>query len=184
MDRGAWWAAVHGIAKSQTWLSHFSLTFHFHALEKEKATHSSVLAWRIPGKGEAGGLPSTGSHRVRHNWSDLAAAAYRWGNWNSEWLNNLCKLAQQIAKPRPFGSNFHVILTTKRITEQRVLLKVGFQILNFPLKFRDKLGFKSLSGSKWMERRKYSSSKYFFSSLVCTDEQDTVKEGNRPKSAL
>ena len=56
-------------------LSHFTFTFHFHALQKEMATHSSVLAWRIPGMGEPGGLPSMGSHRVRHNWSDLAAAA-------------------------------------------------------------------------------------------------------------
>ena len=75
MDGGAWWAAVHGVAKSQTWLSDFPFTFHFPALEKEMATHSSVLAWRIPGTGEPGGLPSMGSHRVGHNWSNLAAAA-------------------------------------------------------------------------------------------------------------
>ena len=74
MGRGAWWAAVHGVAKSWTQLSDFTLTFHFHALEKEMATHSSVLAWRIPGTGEPGGLPSMGSHRVGHDWSDLAAA--------------------------------------------------------------------------------------------------------------
>ena len=67
MDGGAWWAAVHGVAKSWTRLSDFAFTFHFHALEKEMATHSSVLAWRIPGTGEPGGLPSLGSHRVRHN---------------------------------------------------------------------------------------------------------------------
>ena len=73
MDRGAWWAAVHGVAKSQR-LSDFTFTFHFHALEKEMATHSSVLAWRIPGMGEPGGLPSMGLHRVGHDWSDLAAA--------------------------------------------------------------------------------------------------------------
>ena len=66
-DGGAWWAAVHRIAKSQTRLSDFTFTFHFHALEKEMATHSSVLAWKIPGKGEPGGLPSMGSHRVGHN---------------------------------------------------------------------------------------------------------------------
>ena len=75
MGGGAWWAAVHGVAESQTRLSNFPFTFHFHALEKEMATHSSVLAWRIPGRGEPGGLPSMGSHRVRHDWSDLAAAA-------------------------------------------------------------------------------------------------------------
>ena len=67
MDRGAWWAAVHGVAKSRTRLSSFTFTFHFHALEKEMATHSSVLAWRIPGTGEPGGLPSMGSHRVGHD---------------------------------------------------------------------------------------------------------------------
>ena len=75
MDRGAWWAAVHGVANSQTQLNDFTFTFHFHALEKEMATHSSVLAWRIAGTGEPGGLPSMGSHRVGHDWSDLAAAA-------------------------------------------------------------------------------------------------------------
>ena len=67
MDGGAWWAAVHGVAKSRTWLSDFTFTFHFYELEKEMATHSSVLAWRIP---------EMGSHRVRHDWSDLAAAAW------------------------------------------------------------------------------------------------------------
>ena len=67
MDGGAWWASVHGVAKSQTRLSHFAFTFHFHALEKEMATHSSVLAWRIPGTGEPGGLPSLGLHRVGHD---------------------------------------------------------------------------------------------------------------------
>ena len=75
MDEGAWWAAVHGIAKSQTRLSNFTFTFHFHALEKEMANHSSVLAWRIPGTGEPCGLPSMGSHRVGHDWSNLATAA-------------------------------------------------------------------------------------------------------------
>ena len=64
---GAWWAAVHGVAKSWTRLNDFTFTFHFHALEKEMTTHSSVLAWRIPGKGEPGGLLSMGSHRVRHD---------------------------------------------------------------------------------------------------------------------
>ena len=74
MDGGAWWAAVHSIAKSQTRLSDFPFTFHFHALEKEMATHSRVLAWRIPGTGEPGGLPSMGLHRVGHDWSDLVTA--------------------------------------------------------------------------------------------------------------
>ena len=75
MDRGAWWAAVHGVTRSWTQLSDFTLTFHFHALEEEMATHSSVLAWRIPWTEEHGGLLSMGSNRVGHDSSDLAAAA-------------------------------------------------------------------------------------------------------------
>ena len=67
MDGGAWWAAVHGVAKSGTRLNDFTFTFDFHALEKEMTPHSSVLAWIFPGTGEPGGLPSMGSHRVRHN---------------------------------------------------------------------------------------------------------------------
>ena len=78
MDGGAWWAAVHGVAKSRRHLSNGTFTFHFHALEKEMATHSSVLAWRIPGTGEPGGLPSMGFHRVRHDWSDLASTKIPW----------------------------------------------------------------------------------------------------------
>ena len=73
MDRGAWWAAVHGVAKSRTGLSNFTFTFYFHALEKEMASHSSVVAWRIPGTEKPGGLPSMKSHRVGHDWGDLAA---------------------------------------------------------------------------------------------------------------
>ena len=72
MDGGAWWAAVHGVAKSQTRLSDFAFTLHFHALEKEMATHSSVLAWRIPGTGEAGGLQSMGSYGVAQSWTRLS----------------------------------------------------------------------------------------------------------------
>ena len=86
MDGGAWWAAVHGVARSRTQLSDFTFTFCFHALEKEMATHSSVLAWRIPGTGEPGGLLSLGLHRVGHDWSDLAAAAAA-GKWFSQTPN-------------------------------------------------------------------------------------------------
>ena len=75
MNGRAWWAAIHGVTRSQARLSDFAFTFHFHALEKEMATHSSVLAWRIPGTGEPGGMPSMGLHRVGHDWSDLAVAA-------------------------------------------------------------------------------------------------------------
>ena len=67
MDRGAWQAAVHGVAKGRTRLSDLTFTFHFHALEKEMATHSSVIAWRIPGRGEPGGLQSIGLQRVRQD---------------------------------------------------------------------------------------------------------------------
>ena len=82
MGGGAWWAAVHGVAKSRTRLSGFPFTFHFHALEKEKATHSSVLAWRIPGTGESGGLPSMGhiesdttdvTEQQQEQWTFIAA---------------------------------------------------------------------------------------------------------------
>ena len=83
MDGGAWWAAVHGVATRWTWLSDFTFTFHFHALEEEMATHSRILAWRIPEMGEPGGLPSMGSHRVRHDWSDLAAAGAL-GKWEDK----------------------------------------------------------------------------------------------------
>ena len=75
MNGGAWWAAVRGVTKSRAQLSNFIFTFHFHALEKEMATHSSTLAWRIPGTEEPSGLLSMGSHRVGQDWSDLAAAA-------------------------------------------------------------------------------------------------------------
>ena len=76
MDGEAWKAAVHGVAEGWAWLSYFTYTFHIHALEKEMAAHSSFLAWRIPGMGEPGGLPSMGSQRVGHDWSDLAATLF------------------------------------------------------------------------------------------------------------
>ena len=86
MDGGAWKAEVHGVAEGRTQLSDFTFTFDFHALEKEMATHSSVLAWRIPGTGEPGELLSMGSHRDGHDWSDLAAAAaaFLWSNGCSQ----------------------------------------------------------------------------------------------------
>ena len=93
MDGGAWWAAVHGVAKSQTWPSDFTFTFHFHVLEKEIATHSSVLAWRIPRTGEPRGLPSmTWLKRLSSSSSSTAAAArcsksFKWG-FNSTWTDN------------------------------------------------------------------------------------------------
>ena len=87
MDGGAWWAAVHGVAKSWTRLSEFTFTFHFHALEKEMATHSSVLAWRILGMGEPGGLPSMGLHRVGHDICRVHHAKCQAGSitrWNQD----------------------------------------------------------------------------------------------------
>ena len=86
MDGGAWWAAVHGVTMSVTRLSDFTFTFHFHALEKEMATHSSVLAWRILEAAEPGGLPSMGLHRVGHDWSNLAAAAAAAAEYPSIWI--------------------------------------------------------------------------------------------------
>ena len=84
MDWRAWKAAVHEVAEGRTRLSDFNFTFHFHALEKEMATHSSVHAWRIPGMGKPGRLPSMGSHRVGHDWSDLAIAIAK---RHSQWLS-------------------------------------------------------------------------------------------------
>ena len=101
MDGRTWWAAVHGVARSRTRLSDLTFTFHLHALEKEMATHSSVLAWRIPGSAEPGGLLSMGSHRVGHDWRDLAAAAAAWSPYSvtisAEFQRPLEALAQLFA---------------------------------------------------------------------------------------
>ena len=105
MDGGAWWAAVHGVAKNRTRLSDFTFTFHCHAWEKEMATHSSVLAWRIPGTGEPGGLPSMGSQRVGHDSSDLAAAASKVNTiWEQD--ENWTKLIK-LKKNVKFGRHLH-----------------------------------------------------------------------------
>ena len=86
---------VHGVAKSRTRLSDFTFTFHFPALEKEMATHSSVLAWRIPGTGEPSGLPPMGSHRIGHDWSDLAAAALHIGaSLVAQMVKRLCEVQE------------------------------------------------------------------------------------------
>ena len=108
MDGGAWWAAVHGVARSWTRLSDFTFTFHFHPLEKEMATHSSVLAWRIPGTGEPGGLPSMGSHRVGHDWSDLAAVAAA--------SNEYTHVSNTVSPPSPqLQIFFHIALRDKNM---------------------------------------------------------------------
>ena len=103
MDGGAWWAAIHGVSKSWIRLSDFTFTFHFHALKKAMATHSSVLAWRVPGTGEPGGLPSMGSHRVRHNWNDLAAAAVAESNFRHKGWTGVRKdaVSYSIVLPTP-----------------------------------------------------------------------------------
>ena len=117
MDGGARWAAVHGVAKSRTWLNNFAFTFHFHALEKEMATHSSVLAWRIPGTGEPGGLLSMGSHRVGHDWSDLAAAAGSTSEvpvlqdmWCTDIQIYISFFRKSIFSPRTIRNNLSIIL--------------------------------------------------------------------------
>ena len=84
MDGGAWWAAVHGVAKSQTWLSDFTFTFHFHALEKEMAPHSSTLAWKIPWTEEPGRVQSMGSRRVGHDWA-TSLSLFTFMHWRRKW---------------------------------------------------------------------------------------------------
>ena len=84
MDGGAWWAAVHGVTKSWARLSDFTFTFHVHAWEKEMATHSSILAWRIPGTEEPGGLQSMGSQRVGHNWA-TSLSLFTFMHWRRKW---------------------------------------------------------------------------------------------------
>ena len=107
MDMGAWWAEVHGIARSRTQLSNFTFTFPFHALEKEMAIHSNVLAWRIPGTGEPGGLPSMGSHRVGHDWIDLATAAAAGPIW----------LLDQTMR---IGDQFYKLITYRTFSHQQI----------------------------------------------------------------
>ena len=95
-DGGAWWAAVYGVAQSRTRLSDFTFTFHFHALEKEMETHSSILAWRILGTEEPVGLPSMRSHRVGHDWCNLASSAADLPIWiSSSWNNGIFKMKYQ-----------------------------------------------------------------------------------------
>ena len=107
------------VAKSRTRLSNFTFTFHFHALEKEMATHSSVLAWRIPGTGEPGGLPFMGSHRVGHDWSDAAAAAAAASRKkNRQWCAKAYQNAPTISN-RLHEVNFLLIFQSKHITTDK-----------------------------------------------------------------
>ena len=116
MDGGAWWAAVRGVTEGQTRLSDFTFTFHFHVLEKEMTTHSGVLAWRIPGTAEPGRLPSMGSHRVGHDWSDLAAAAAAEGYGNQHWPRHSNILAWRTSLPDREAWQATVYRVTKRCT--------------------------------------------------------------------
>ena len=155
MDRGAWYAAVHGDAKSIAQLSNFTFTFHFPALEKEMATHSSVLAWRIPGTEEPGRLPSMGSHRVRHDWSNSAAAEaacfltptpcnqiLMWLTWDMAWtfMKMVISLVVQT-----YNLAFHCCITLMHGNTSTILLSVlqnssiigllrGFNALNMKVK--------------------------------------------------
>ena len=111
MDGGAWKAVVHGVAEGQTRLSDFTFIFHFHALEKEMATHSSVLVWRIPGTGEPAGLLSMGSHRVGHDRSDLAAVAAAERKCKALFLPSVQPAALHQAR-------FYICLVSKRACKQ------------------------------------------------------------------
>ena len=125
MDRGAWWAAVHGVAKSRIQLNDFNFTFHFHALEKEMATHSSVLAWRIPGTGEPGGLPSMGSQRVVHDWSDLAAAQhYTVKGWLDPCIRD-CEYRETTSTDDEMWTIIRGFLTAQRVGAQGPTLFKG-----------------------------------------------------------
>ena len=148
MDRGAWWAAVHGVARSRTRLSNFTFTFHFHALEKEMATCSSVLAWRIPGTGEPGGLPSLGSDTTeatqqqeqqqvrmfstgRHSMRTGSQYNYlsfhwRWGFGGQEWLH--CFLTA-IVKEREKNTHPLPGVATRRLVKKRWTLEKNNGIL-------------------------------------------------------
>ena len=167
MDGGAWWAAVHGVAKSWTQLSIFTFTFHFHTLEKEMATHSSVLAWRIPGVGEPHGLLSMWLHRVRHDWNNLAAAA------DTRWTCPLflCKTA-----PCYFSSNLNwedlILLPLFLLSFYDWEHDLGFAFQNAPS------GLISVfSDSFWLEASGVVSCKPAASSLGCV--QRVISSGSK-----
>ena len=127
MDEGAWKAAVHGVAKSQIWLSDFTFTFHFHALEKEMATYSSVLVWRIPGMGDPSGLPSMGLHRVGHDWSDLAAVAVT-GRRIDEWTDKE-KQTDNFPSRNIFHASFHTREKSTDSRKSRILIHFSCVLL-------------------------------------------------------
>ena len=126
MDGGAWKASVHGVAEGQTLLSDYTFPFHFQALEKEMATHSSTLSWKIPGTVEPGGLPSMGSHRVRHDWSDLAAVAAAATSYKV--TENLSEL-HSITEWKIELTNNKLGYLTEEISRQTYKVKSGFSLL-------------------------------------------------------
>ena len=140
MDGGASKAAVHGVTEGRTRLSKFTFIFHFHALEKEMATRSSVLAWRIPGAGEPGGLPSMGLHRVRHDWRDLAVSQIyknsnnlttkrqttKFKNRQRTWIHIFPKKNMQIVSKQM--KNYSVLLVTREMN-----IKPQWDITSHPL---------------------------------------------------
>ena len=141
MDGGSWKTAVDGVAKGQTWLSDFTFTFHFHLLAKEMATHSRVLAWRIPGTGEPGGLPSMGSHRIGHDWSDLAAAWYqtlRTPVMSKIRLLQTCLHSSRYWNISPFCARpLHLLFPLSR----KCCLSSPFSIPDFPSQHLPAIGF-------------------------------------------
>ena len=136
MDGGAWWATVHAVATSRLRLIDFTFTFHFHTMEKEMVTHSSVLAWRIPGTAEPGGLLSMGSHRVGHDWSDLAAAAARLSLSISQ-IGGFIQLLNIVFKKAPWPQTLHLVLNWRN-SSIPIWTKIGYlnysEIINkFPV---------------------------------------------------
>ena len=132
LDGGALWAAVHGVAEGRIWLSDFTFPFHFHALEKEMATHSSVLAWRIPGMAEPGGLLSMGLHRVGYDWSDLAAAAVtKHGEGNGTPLQYSC-----LENPMDGGAWWAAVQGSLRVRHDWATLLSLFTFMNWRRKWQ------------------------------------------------
>ena len=128
MDGGAWWATVYGVAKSWTWLSDFTFTLHFHALEKEMATHSSTLAWKIPWTEEPGGLQSMGSQRVRHDW---ATSLYSLFSGTIDWFQIGKGLRQGcLSSPCLFNLHAEYIMRNAGLEETQAGIKIAGRNIN------------------------------------------------------
>ena len=134
------WGHKESDAKSRTWLSDFTFTFHFHVLEREMATHSSVLAWRIPGMGEPGGLPSMGSHRVGHDWSDAAAAAAAGvkrdsaSTFGKEYLLNICSATLPMIHHKAQNSSYptsnRLVIRFTEVSVRTLQHKIVYQLFS------------------------------------------------------